>query len=167
MLLYNTRLTNVVCVVCRVKEDTKDTRWALPNSCLIFRGTDSLTFIAFHSLFVSSLSLSQGDKGQRGNDGTDGRKVSYRLQHANNAALAVCPSLFCWFVPLVFLIRVRLVSLVFPAVKDLPDPTWVVYLKLRITPLLWSCILASTGAPLTLIWHIADSLNRNQVDTDR
>lgn len=109
---------------------------------------------------------SQGDKGQRGNDGTDGRKVSYRPWHPISAALAIWLLRFIiLFVSVVFLIRVKLVSLVFPAVKDLPEQTWVVHLNLRIIPLLWSCILASTGALLLLTSHIAYSMNHNQMET--
>lgn len=79
-----------------------------------------------HSLFIF-ICFSQGDKGFRGRDGTDGRKVS--LGETNNAALTVisgldvvswCPFLifiFYLFVP----IREKLVSPAFLAAKDLQD----------------------------------------------
>lgn len=54
-------------------------------------GTAHRFFLHFHSPSSHSLSFfffPQGDKGERGRDGTDGRKVS--LDKTNNAVLAAC-----------------------------------------------------------------------------
>ena len=90
--------------------------------------SSSITFILIHSASVFDFS-SQGDKGLRGNDGVDGRKVSYKPQHLISAALAISLSLIkltsfiIFHVSVTFVLRVKLVSLVLPAVKDLPDQT--------------------------------------------
>lgn len=62
------------------------------------------TFI-HHALTVHFICFSQGDKGFRGRDGTDGRKVS--LGETNNAALTVISGLdvvsWCPFLIFIFL----------------------------------------------------------------
>lgn len=57
-------------------------------------GTARRFFLHFHSPSAHALcffSFPQGDKGERGRDGTDGRKVS--SEKTNNAVLAACCSL--------------------------------------------------------------------------
>ena len=76
----------------------------------------------------------------------DARWVTHPNVQTIQLWLSDCLSFFCLFgqvvwrhVPLVFLIRVKLVTLVYPAVKDLLEQTWVVFLNpKRIIPLLGS-----------------------------
>lgn len=90
--LSQTVLINAACVY-RVKEDTKATRWASPNIWIICMMSSICSDSKLNSLFLTNslylLSVCQGEKGQRGRDGTDGRKVSFTFRNPNNATLTI------------------------------------------------------------------------------